>query len=491
MPFSYQSFVPPAPILVRAPFGPKLTTATTSRNSPSANFCSISESNHPLISDRQTQRNFLQTHWNQHPLFLPNLFQAGQSPVTGNDLAALSEYHFHHARLIQHYPNDSTNPYTLTHGPFPESIWSSLPEQNWTLLIQNLERSVPAVNDLIASFSFLPNWRVDDIQASFAVRGGGVGPHVDNYDVFLVQVAGTRRWKISNTAIPPDKEDLVPDIDVRVLTDTSSLDEEYVLKAGDVMYVPPRFPHHGISMDDNCITLSVGFRAPSAAYLLSSWVEHLNESHQLNDVFYTDDTKDLVNGIQDPGRITSRAAARALDLLTKSFQAGGSDEFKAWFSREMSRRNTSDEYEDDDICYESGDEDYGIDNIINTVFRPEYEMEHLRVCQKTCSVFTYLTDESTGKCTMFIDGDDWSVEHVNVARFLCNERRRECHQYVTLSKQYRSFETLVSQLFKAKLLQLLDINSDLESENDMEGSNFENVEDGEGSELDAIHIQQT
>ncbi|KAJ1487976.1 JmjC domain-containing protein, partial [Baffinella frigidus] len=112
-------------------------------------------------------------------------------------------------------------------------------------------------------FKFIPNWRVDDVMISYAAQGGGVGPHVDNYDVFLLQGKGTRRWAISNTPLAASDEVSVDGVDVRVLKDGFKKDEEWLLEPGDMLYLPPRFPHWGVAEGEGCMTFSIGFRAPN------------------------------------------------------------------------------------------------------------------------------------------------------------------------------------------------------------------------------------
>lgn len=425
-----------------------------------------SRNTHLLLTDKGAQREFLQTAWGVKPVLFRNLFPGYKSPVTGDDLAALSSDASHYSRLVMG-ANVNTmgnvEPYTQRIGPFDESIWATLPSRGWTLLVQGLERSVTAASDLLDAFTFLPNWRADDVQASYAVPDGGVGPHVDNYDVFLVQAAGTRRWCVSHTPIPPESEHLIPGIDVRVLRDEFPVDGDYVLYPGDALYVPPRFPHHGVSLDTECITLSVGFRAPTASFLLSRWVEHLVRTRRLTDTIYTDNISDLVQFANDPGRITSTAADKAFDLLTKSFKDNTETrrEFATWFAREISQTKTfTEDYETVERTTE-----IGIANAMRRLFglskepsstKHDISKNDIMIRQRPGSVFAYREDEQTGSCYMCIDGDEWAVDHSEIAKTLCRKRCLTGSIYRQLASKNKSFKPIVARLLKAGLLYIDD-----------------------------------
>ena len=193
-------------------------------------------------------------------------------------------------------------------------------ERKETLVVNDIDRFYPPLADWIHDkFSFIPNWRMDDGQISLAEVDGGIGPHVDNYDVFLIQMNGSRTWQVGKRKIDSkeERDRLIEDIDVRVLSDwnhdqeTSGV-EEFVLKPGDCLYLPPRVPHCGIALSDGCMTLSVGCRAPSVSDLVSKLAEHFSSS--VEDVAvrrYTDD--ELLDNLSSdelllsPGEITVKA----------------------------------------------------------------------------------------------------------------------------------------------------------------------------------------
>lgn len=422
--------------------------------------CGVSKvDSHLLLKHTDVQCAFIQTSWGVKPVYLPDLLPNFDNPLTPDDIAALSEDPFLHSRIIVtesgSYDCENGPRYTLRLGPFTEGTWETLPTSNWTLLVQGVDRRVPQLRDLLDQFSFIPNWRVDDIQASYATTGGGVGPHVDNYDVFLVQAAGVRKWYVGHTPISPEREVLEPDLDVRVLKGGFKPDAEYMLQPGDVLYVPPRFPHWGISQDDDCITLSVGFRAPSISNLLSGWVEHVADTRCLGDAFYTDDVDDLSDTLNDAGRISKQAANKAFDCLKQVFTDDDRtrEEFFNWFTREMSRRKML-SLDDVDVNDELTEDD--LEDCMTQVFYSTVDTGESFVCQQMGAVFTYVEDSDNGRCIMYIDGMSWLVEDVKIAKLLCGKRKVDVLQYQSYSKMYDSFVPLVRKLLSTGLLRVED-----------------------------------
>lgn len=215
-----------------------------------------------------TPEEFLQEYWQKKPLLVRGALPGFTSPISPDELAGLALDEGISSRLILEAGGDY--PWQLRFGPFEEDDFASLPETHWTLLVQEVDRHVPAVAGLLDHFRFIPNWRLDDVMISYAPAHGGVGAHIDNYDVFLIQGYGRRRWQINHE--PVEHETLVPDLDVAMLADFEP-DAEWVLEPGDMLYLPPRIAHYGVAVDD-CMTYSVGFRAPGQAELLEAFLTH-------------------------------------------------------------------------------------------------------------------------------------------------------------------------------------------------------------------------
>lgn len=216
---------------------------------------------------------FLAEYWQRAPCLLRGALADVDFPLDGDDLAGLACEPLAEARLIS--GPDRTGCWTLRHGPFDERDFDGLGDANWTLLVQDVEKHYPPLADLLERFDFLPRWRVDDLMVSFAAPGGSVGPHVDQYDVFLCQVQGRRRWELASDFEPARREDVPLDMLAHFETDT-----RWDLEPGDVLYLPPGVAHHGVALDP-CLTCSVGFRAPSAADLalaLGEWLADRDDS---------------------------------------------------------------------------------------------------------------------------------------------------------------------------------------------------------------------
>ncbi len=160
-------------------------------------------------------------------------------------------------------------PYQLILGPQRAGRVRRLPATHWTLLVQGVDRLKPAAAALLERFAFIPRWRRDDVMVSFAVRGGGVGPHVDNYDVFLIQGMGRRLWGVERR---PERA-LLGGLELQVLRRFRA-DASWVLGPGDMLYVPPGVAHHGVALEDS-LSYSVGFRAPSHRALVAAFAEKL------------------------------------------------------------------------------------------------------------------------------------------------------------------------------------------------------------------------
>jgi 50S ribosomal protein L16 3-hydroxylase len=221
----------------------------------------------------------LAEYWQKKPLVMRQVASGLDHPDadTLSGLALESEVD---SRLITGHGD---GPWNLQHGPFDENDFRVLPRENWTLLVQSVDCFLTEVSTLLDHFNFLPAWRLEDIMISYASRGGSVGPLFDRDDVFLIQASGQRRWKIGDHCDPHtplqenDQLKLISNMPVR---------DEYVLNPGDVLYLPPGVAHWGSAEDSDCITWSVGFRAPSPVDILGRLADQAAESG--GDTLFTD-----------------------------------------------------------------------------------------------------------------------------------------------------------------------------------------------------------
>ncbi len=221
---------------------------------------------------------FLADYWQQKPLLIRQAFPGFRSPVSPDELAGMA-CETDAARLI--LEKGGRQPWEVRHGPLENEDFTGLPDSHWTLLVNDTEQLLPELSALVALFRFIPDWRIDDLMISFAVSGGSVGPHIDAYDVFLLQGQGQRRWQISEQ--PCAEDNFLPDIELRVMR-TFSAEQDWTLNPGDLLYLPPKVAHYGRALND-CMTFSIGFRAPSQADLLERLLGELIDSPALQQRF--------------------------------------------------------------------------------------------------------------------------------------------------------------------------------------------------------------
>jgi len=271
----------------------------------------------------QTPDEFLKGYWQKKPLLVRGALPGFESPLTPEELAGLACDEDVESRLIR---QRAEMDWELRLGPFEEHDFTSLPDAGWTLLVQKVDRLIPGVAGLLEAFRFVPNWRIDDVMVSFAAPGGGVGAHVDNYDVFLLQGSGRRRWEIHHE--PLAEEELVPDSELRVLHSFVA-DEEWVLEPGDMLYLPPRVAHRGTAVDA-CMTYSIGFRAPSRAELVAGF---LSEALLSTDELVRYDDPELAR-VDDPGEIAPAALQRLHELVREAVD--DREGFDHWLGRFLS-----------------------------------------------------------------------------------------------------------------------------------------------------------
>jgi len=210
---------------------------------------------------------FLDNYWQKRPLVLRNAFPDFKSPISPDELAGLSIEEYMTPRLVIKN-NDSS--YQLENGPFNEDRFAELDGNNWSLLVTDVEKYCPELTSYLRPFQFIPNWRIDDLMISYAPEGASVGAHVDEYDVFLLQASGTRQWMIDSSANPDLT--VVPDATLNLLANFEP-NETHELQPGDMLYLPPKMPHHGIAASENCTTWSIGFRAPAVTDVIHAFAE--------------------------------------------------------------------------------------------------------------------------------------------------------------------------------------------------------------------------
>ncbi len=263
---------------------------------------------------------FLRDHWQQRPLLIRNPWGSWTNPVEPDELAGLACEPLVESRIITR----RKTAWELEHGPVPETRFAKKARDPWTLLVQSVDHHFADVAALLDPFRFVPNWRIDDVMVSYAVDGGGVGAHFDHYDVFLVQGLGRRRWEVG--ALCDEDTPLLPHDGLRLLADFEA-SEEWILEPGDILYVPPRVAHRGTAVGDDCMTYSIGFRAPSRAELIEAWaddmVPDLPDSDRYGDPHLA--------SADNPGEIDAKAIAKLQAMIAETVH--DRSRFARWFGQ--------------------------------------------------------------------------------------------------------------------------------------------------------------
>jgi len=265
-------------------------------------------------------QHFLQEYWQKKPCLIRQAISGFEALFDGNDLAGLACEEMAESRLVK--GSVAGADWSVAHGPFQETDFAALPEENWTLLVQDVEKHYAPLQQLMQQFSFIPNWRLDDLMVSYAATGGSVGPHIDQYDVFLLQAEGTRRWQIAQSFDPV----LLQDCPLNVLQ-TFDPEQEWILEPGDMLYLPPNVAHLGIALEPG-MTWSIGSRAPSGADLLQGLGEWLAFSDDEGGR-YSDPG---LNPVTRAGEIDPGALQDLRDLMRARIdETGGMNQFLAAF----------------------------------------------------------------------------------------------------------------------------------------------------------------
>lgn len=332
---------------------------------------------------------FLAEYWQKKPLLIRNPWTDWRNPLPANELAGLACEEDVEARLVI----GGVDGPTVEHGPLDEHRFDKIGTKDWTLLVQAVDQFDPDVAALIEPFRFIPDWRIDDVMVSFAADGGGVGAHYDAYDVFLVQGQGRRRWRIGGMCDADTP--LAPHDDLRLLARFDAV-EEYVLGAGDILYVPPGIAHEGTaiggSADDGCMTYSIGFRAPSDLEMLADYTDQIVAASH-DEARYADPGLQMQD---NPGEITAatidRLHAMVLDRLRDRTA------FERWLGENLSTGK------------------YGGPS------QPDAEVlpPGTPLCRNGASRFAYV-ERGTDAVTLFVDGQayDCSDAEAGFARKLC------------------------------------------------------------------------
>jgi len=248
-----------------------------------------------------TPRQFLAEYWQKKPLLIRGACPDFTGLLSADELAGLACEEDVQSRLV----TNRQGKWQVENGPFDETRFAKLPKKDWSLLVQDVSHHLPEAMALLQRFDFIPHARLDDLMVSYAPDGGGVGPHFDSYDVFLLQGQGKRLWRIS------EQVDLVlvEGAPLRILKNFKA-EKEYLLEQGDMLYLPPHIAHWGIAAGE-CMTYSIGFRAPAAQELATQFLAYMQERLSLEDMYADPDLRPQ----KHPAKISTEMVGRVAHML--------------------------------------------------------------------------------------------------------------------------------------------------------------------------------
>ena len=268
-----------------------------------------------------THAEFLKEYWQKKPLLIKGGFTDFEDPIEPEELAGLAMEDDIESRLITNH-DDKWESY---HGPFED--FSLLTETNSTLLVQAVDHWHPVAAELLEPFRFIPNWRIDDLMISYSTPGGGVGPHLDQYDVFIIQGEGKRHWRVGMP--DPNLKEVAQNKSLLQVEQFNAIIDE-VLEPGDILYIPPGCPHEGYAVE-NALNYSVGFRAPDTKDFLSNFADYLIDN-ELGKTRYSDKTLTLR---ESSGELNTGEVEKIQSLMLDAIQ--DKEVIKRWLGNYLSQ----------------------------------------------------------------------------------------------------------------------------------------------------------
>lgn len=271
-----------------------------------------------------TAEEFLSEYWQKKPLFVKNAFPNFEDPISADEIAGLAFESFIPSRFI--YESGGDRPWQLKMNPATEEDFATLKDKKWMLVVNDVEKNLPELKGMLAPFNFITRWRLDDLQVSLGEDAGSVGAHWDDYDVFLIQGLGQKKWQISYAPISED--DFMKGVDIRLI-ENFQVDEEWIVEPGDMLYLPPRIGHYGVNIGRS-VTWSVGFRAPKHQELFRDFIE-MKFDQMAEDARYSDPDMQYA---ESTGELTDDAVDRVVSIIEEGL-ATNRDEIAKWFAEFM------------------------------------------------------------------------------------------------------------------------------------------------------------
>ena len=383
-----------------------------------------------------TVTTFLKDYWQKKPLVIRKALPGFINPLTPDELAGLALEEDIESRIVWETPADVTQ-WHLKNGPFNEDDFNTLPETNWTLLVQGVDRVIPEVYELLDRFDFIPQWRIDDVMISFAAMHGSVGPHYDNYDVFLYQAKGSRKWALTSKKCHP--ENYIPNLELRIMNEFE-IEEEFILEEGDMLYLPPHIGHYGISLSEECMTYSFGYRSYQGQEVWDSVGDFLSENELFRSLYRDPDLSEVKNTSQ----ITKPAWNKAQILLQELIN--NEQVMKSWFGcfatrlDEQAERQLPLALEEDELLEQA--------DFIEALLAVKSMMRDAscRFAYEACSAEEY---------QLYINGCPWDVEGVSaeLIALVANNRTLLVHDLEPYLDSYDN-QLFLYELWKLQWIQI-------------------------------------
>lgn len=364
-------------------------------------------------------KQFLKQYWQKKPLVIKQGFIDFVDPLDENDLAGLSQEPSVDSRVV----SNSQETWQVSHGPFDDI--NAYCTGAWSLLVQSVDHFMPEADELMRAFNFIPHWRMDDLMVSYSNSNAGVGPHLDQYDVFIIQGKGSRRWQVG---LPGNFESIRPHKDLSQITGFEPVIDE-VLMPGDIIYIPANHPHNGTALEE-CLNYSVGFRAPSQQEMLSSFADFAIDNNLFNKR-YTD--KEIL-AREFSGEIKQQEIVRFREMLQQLLET---DQFSNWTTQFLSQGGQKQQYDEPD----------------NTSFSPQEIDEKLKAGEQFFrspgikGVFAEQQASNIQDFTFYIQGEAFSVPLADkdlVTNFL--NQPSFCLQDTNLDESSMFFTQLVTTM---------------------------------------------
>ena len=364
-----------------------------------------------------SQKTFMEEYWQKKPLLVRQAFPDFESPISADELAGIACEEEVNSRIVME--KDGEHPWFPMFGPMSEEIYSSMPETHWSLIVNDLEKYIPELSWIVDRFRFIPEWRLDDLMISYAADQGSVGPHIDLYDVFILQGQGQRRWQINTQPVAKDNQ--VKGTPLRIQNNFQA-EEEWIVEPGDMLYMPPGVSHHGVSLGES-LSYSIGFRATSHADLVNEFIGHITQN--LSPKLTYQDPDQRIQ--QHPNEIQQDALERVTEIF-KEYLQPDHPELQRWFGCFSSDTKTS-------IDTQPEDE-------INSI-------EELRELTSTgilsrhpASRFAFA--QNLENTLLFIDGEDYEVTP-DFAKSLCKLRQIDLDELTEIANKNEL--SLITELY--------------------------------------------